>query len=143
MRHLRKLTVVTNSLIIAQGFLESPQVQVIIPGGRMRRDSISVVGLPSGLPDMNFNIGFFGARGVSKATGVSDIDADEVAIKRALFERCVKPVVVIDASKWGQVAPYTFIRSEEIGYVITSSNAPADEVEQLRSIGARVDVVDV
>lgn len=141
LKQYKKLTVVTNSLIIAQSLLDSPHIQVILPGGRLRRDSISVVGLPQGLPDMNFNIGFFGARGVTQAEGVTDIDGDEVAIKRAMISRCVQPIVVIDGSKWGQVAPFTFIRADEIRHIITSADAPAENVKTMRSAGVKVDVV--
>ncbi|MCK6581140.1 MAG: DeoR/GlpR family DNA-binding transcription regulator [Anaerolineae bacterium] len=143
LKQFRKLTIVTNSLVIAQGFLDTPQIQVILPGGRMRRDSISVVGFPQGLPNINFNIGFFGARGISLTVGVTDIDADEVAIKRAMFERCVHPIVVIDGSKWGQVAPFTFIRPDEVRHVITSSDAPMSEVEQMRMSGALVEIAEL
>ena len=90
---------------------------------------------------MNFNIGFFGARGVTQAEGVTDIDADEVAIKRAMISRCVQPIVVIDGSKWGQVAPFTFIRADEVRHIITSADAPAEYVKNMRLTGVKIDVV--
>ena len=139
LKHLRKLTIVTNSLIIAQSFLDSPHVQVIVPGGRLRRDSISVVGFPLGLPDINFNIGFFGARGVTVVEGVTDIDGDEVTVKRAMVSRCVLPVIVVDGSKWGQVAPFTFMRPEDLRHVITSDDAPEDTVAHFREMGVHVE----
>lgn len=143
LKRFRKLTVVTNSLIIAQTFLDTPNIQVMLPGGRLRRDSISLVGHPQGLPDMNFNIGFFGARGITPLEGVTDIDADEVAVKRAMIARCVQAVVVVDASKWGQVAPFTFMRPEDLHHVITCEDAPLDILSQLRERGIQVDIVPV
>jgi DeoR family fructose operon transcriptional repressor len=138
----RKLTVVTNSLMIAQHFLDSPHIQVMLPGGRLRRDSISVVGAPQGLPEVNFNIGFFGARGVSATEGAMDIDADEVMIKRAMIARCVHSVVLIDGGKWGQVAPFTFIRPDELRHVITSGDAPSGVVDQVRALGVEVTIAE-
>jgi DeoR family myo-inositol catabolism operon transcriptional repressor len=116
-------------------------VNVLLPGGRLRRDSISIVGRPEGLPDVNLNIGFFSARGISFTSGVSDMDADEVAIKQAMVQRCVSVIVMIDGSKWGQVAPYPFIRAEQIQRIITSGDAPYDKVEEMRDRGVRVDIV--
>ncbi len=142
LKNFKRITVVTNSLIIAQSFLDSPQVNVLMPGGRLRRDSISIVGRPEGLPDINMNIGFFSARGVSIQGGISDVDADEVAIKQALAGRCVQVVIVVDSGKWGQVAPYTFVKSEQVKHIITSSSAPTEMVEQFRKQGVRVDVVE-
>jgi DeoR family fructose operon transcriptional repressor len=141
LKAFKKLTVVTNSLITAQSFLDSPQINVLLPGGRLRRDSISIVGRTDGLPDVNLNIGFFSARGVSLLGGISDVDSDEVAIKQAMVARCVAPVIVVDGSKWGQVAPYTFIKSELIQHIITSDDAPTEMVAQFRELRVRVDVV--
>ncbi len=143
LRNFRRLTVITNSLITAQSLLDSPQINVLLPGGRLRRDSISIVGRPEELPDVNLNIGFFGARGLSLSGGGSDIDADEVVIKQEMTQRCVRAVLLVDASKWGQVAPYTFIRAENIRHIITSEGAPADMVQVFRDRGARVDIVPV
>ncbi len=141
LKSFKRITVVTNSLITAQSFLDSPQVNVLVPGGRLRRDSISIVGRPEGLPEVNLNIGFFSARGVALQGGVSDVDADEVAMKQAMVGRCVEAVVLVDGSKWGQVAPYTFIRSELVRHIITSDDAPPDMVEQFRARDVQVDVV--
>ncbi len=141
LKRLRRLTVVTNSLIIAQSFLDSPHVQVLMPGGRMRRDSISIVGRLEGLPDVNMNIGFFGARGISLVEGLTDVDADEAQIKAAMAGRCVVRAAVIDGSKWGQVAPYTFIKPQEISRVVTADDAPLEMIEQFRERGTAVDVV--
>ncbi len=141
LKTFKRMTVVTNSLITAQSFLDSPHVNVLMPGGRLRRDSISIVGRPEGLPDVNLNIGFFSARGVSLQGGISDVDADEVAIKQAMVTRCVTPVVVVDGSKWGQVAPYTFIKTEQVKHIITSEDAPVDMVAEFRAQGIQVDVI--
>lgn len=141
LKNFQRLTVITNSLIIAQSFLDSPHITVLLPGGRLRRESISIVGRPEGLPDVNLNIGFFGARGVSLHGGISDVDADEVAIKQVMVQRCVRAVVLADGSKWGQVAPYTFIKPERVSHIITSNAAPADMIEQFRAHGIRVDVL--
>ncbi len=141
LKTFKRVTVVTNSLVTAQSFLDSPQVNVLMPGGRLRRDSISIVGRPEGLPDVNLNIGFFSARGINLASGVSDMDADEVAIKQAMVARCVSVVVLIDGSKWGQVAPYPFLKGEQVKHIITSSDAPLQMVEEMRKRGVRVEVV--
>ena len=68
------------------------------------------------------------------------MDADEVAIKQAMVARCVSPVMIVDGSKWGQVAPYTFIKTEQVQHIITSDDAPLEMVEQFRAMGMQVDV---
>jgi DeoR/GlpR family transcriptional regulator of sugar metabolism len=138
-----KLTVVTNGLMVAQSFLDGDDTgtRVLITGGRLRRDALSVVGMPDSLPNVNLNLGFFSARGLADNVGASEIDPDEVAVKQAMIARCVHTVFLIDGSKWGQIAPYTIVPPAEIRHVITSSDAPADQVERFRAMGVRVDVV--
>ncbi len=142
-KNLKKVTVITNSLLIAQNFLDSPQIQVLVSGGRLRRDSISTVGRPDGLPDINLNIGFFGTRGISLIGGCTEIDPDEVAMKSAMIGRCVHTVILADGSKWGQVAPYTFLKPEKTLHIISTQDAPLDQVEAFRHGGTRVDLVPV
>ncbi|MBI5958337.1 MAG: DeoR/GlpR transcriptional regulator [Chloroflexi bacterium] len=138
-----RLTVVTNSLVIAHSFLsdENPDTRVLVVGGRLRRDAISVVGMPESVPNINLNLGFFSARGFAQSVGVSEIDPDEVAVKRAMMARCVQPIFLIDGSKWGQISPYTIVPAAEIRHIITSDDAPADQIEYSRAMGIRVDVV--
>ncbi len=143
LKKFKKLTVVTNSLIIAQSFLDSPHIQVLIPGGRLRRDSISVVGKPDALPNINLNIGFFGTRGISLIGGITDVDADEVAMKQALIDHCLANIVLADSSKWGEVAPYKFVKPEQVVRVITSTRAPTEMVDQFREANVQVDVVEM
>jgi DeoR family fructose operon transcriptional repressor len=141
LKKFKKLTVVTNGLMIAQSFLDSPHIQVLVPGGRLRRDSISVVGKPEALPNINLNIGFFGTRGISLIGGITDIDADEVTMKQALIAHCITTLVLADSSKWGEVAPYKFVKPEQVERVMTSDRAPTMLIDQFREANVRVDVV--
>jgi DeoR/GlpR family transcriptional regulator of sugar metabolism len=138
---LQNLTIVTNSLIVAESFRDSPRNKVLVPAGRIRGESATIVGCPETLPDLNLYFGIFGAWGVSPARGVSDIDPDEVQMRQALISRCLKVIILADGRKLGEVAPYTYARLDEIDRVITSEDAPPDLVEQLRSRGISVDVV--
>lgn len=144
-QHLREidgLTVVTNSLIIAQQFIELPHIAVLVPAGRMRSDSVSLVGCPETLPDLNLTIGFFGARGLSLEMGITDVSPEEVAMKQAAMARCLETIVVADGSKWGQVAPYTIAEVHQVDRIVTGDSAPHDQVTQFRDAGIQVDVVE-
>jgi DeoR/GlpR family transcriptional regulator of sugar metabolism len=141
LRRFDKLTIVTNSLVTAQSFLEEPRIEVLMPAGRLRRDSISLVGRPDELPDINLNIGFFGARGITLRNGITDVDPDEVLMKQAMMARCLSVVVLVDATKWGQVAPYTVRPVSGIDHIITSNNASPDIVSQIQTAGVSVEFV--
>lgn len=141
LRHFKKLTIVTNNLAVAQSFLNQPGIEVFVPGGRLKKETLSIVGQPEALPSINLNMGFFGAGGVSLQGGVSDVDPDEVAMKQAMIARCIAPVVVVDGSKWGQTAPFTVLPLRQTPRMITTANAPADLVAQFQQVGVQVHVV--
>jgi len=143
LKQLDKLTIVTNGLMLAQGFLDRSDFQVLVTGGRLRNDSISLVGMPESLPNINLNVGFFSARGLAEGAGITEIDPDEVEIKQAMIARCVRAIYLLDGSKWGEIAPYTITPLERAQHIITTEDAPPDMVARLRECGIRVDVVEV
>ena len=140
-KRISELTVITNSLKAALSLLDAPQIQVFLPGGSVRRESISLVGHPLDtlLESLNVQIGFFGARGLTVEEGMTDINLNEVAMKQAMVERCRRVVGVLDASKWGKVAAATFAPIAKIDAVISNPKAPLDLVEKLRQ--RQVDVI--
>ena len=135
------LTVVTNSLVIAQQFLDSPRIRVLLPGGTLRRDSISLVGNPGSLPDINLNLGFFSAQGVTFEAGITEIGPDEAEMKRALMSRCIAKVITVDASKWGKVAPYTYAAARDIARIITTEGVSEADMLPFKQAGVIIETV--
>lgn len=141
--HLAELTVITNSLKVAMALLAYPQINVLMPGVSLRRESISLVGAieDSEIADIHIRIGFFGARGFTIEEGLTDVNLDEVRTKRALAARCKQVVGVIDARKWGQVATSTFAPLDEIDTIISDTDAPPNMVDEVRDRGVNVILV--
>ncbi len=134
LKTLTELTVITNSLKTAMSLLDTPQIHVILPGGNLRRSAISLVGQPECefIQDINVQVGFFGARGLTVAEGLTDVNLEEANMKRAMIARCRRTVGVLDARKWGKVAAITFARLEQIDTIISDTDAPDDLVRQVR-----------
>lgn len=145
-RHLKKrrhLTIVTNGLAVAQEMLDAPGVTVVMAGGRVRRDTASLVG--SGGLDIlrKFNIqkGFFGAHGITVQDGLTDVSADEAAVKRRWVGMCRQVIAVLDATKWGKVGLLSFAPLEQVSAVISDGDAPADLVDAIRARGVNIILV--
>lgn len=143
LKQISELTVVTNSLKLAIGLLDAPQIQVLMPGGNLRRTSISLVGQTDCdvLAGINIAAGFFGARGISVPEGLTDVELEEVRMKKMMVERCRQVVGVLDGRKWGKVAAYSFAMPDNIDTVITDVDAPAELVKQVQSY--QIEVVQV
>jgi len=143
LKNINELTVVTNGLKVAMSLLAHPGIHVILVGGSLRREGLSLVGpLDCGvIQDIHIRIGFFGARGFTIEEGLTDVNIDEVRTKREMVERCRQVVGVVDASKWGRIATATFARLEQIDTLITDAEAPAEMVSEVRQRGVEVIIV--
>jgi DeoR/GlpR family transcriptional regulator of sugar metabolism len=139
----RHLTIISNSLAIAQELLDAPGITVVMPGGTLRRETASLIG-PEGidlLRKYNIQKGFFGAHGLSVPEGLTDVSAAEAEVKRPLVAMCRQVVAVLDATKWGRVGLASFARLDEINTVITDAHAPQERIAEIRAHGIEVLIV--
>ncbi len=134
LKQLSELTIITNSLKVALNLLDTPQFHVILPGGSLRRTSISLVDQHycDLIEEINVQIGFFGARGLDTVEGLTDVSLAEVKMKRSMVERCQRVIGVVDSRKWGKVAAATFARLDQIDTIVSDAAAPDGLVEQLQ-----------
>jgi len=140
LRQRRDLTILTHSLVVAQSMLDSPGVTVVMTGGTLQRETVSLLG-SDGLAILrkyNLKTGFFGAHGLSFPEGLTDVSAGEAEVKRQVVALCRQVVALIDATKWGRVGPASFARPQDLHVIITDAQAPAQLVEQARTLGTRV-----
>lgn len=131
------LTVVTNGIRIASELAGQPGITVLLLGGRVRWESLSVVG-PLGdavFRRVNVQRAFLGAAGLEPAAGLTDATEEEAQIKRSMVAAAREVYAVVDHTKWGRVAVATFCRTERLSGVITDRAAPAGMVERLRGLG--------
>lgn len=138
LKQFSRLVIVTNSLMVAQSLLDAPQIEVFMPGGKLRPDSISMVGKPEQLPDVNLNMGFFGSHGVSVSAGLTESNREEAQLKQVLMGHCIQSVFLIDHTKWAKVAPYTITDEFERCTIYTSTNAPDNAVNEVETRGAKI-----
>jgi DeoR/GlpR family transcriptional regulator of sugar metabolism len=136
----RELTVITNGLVVAMALLEAPGVTVLMPGGFLRRDSASLTGSEGGefVKQFNFQKGFFGAKGLTLEEGLTDVNSDEVVVKREWVGHTRRVIAIVDSSKWGRVGFASFASIDQVDCIITDEDAPPDLVAALREAGVEV-----
>lgn len=139
----RDLTLVTNSLVIAQEMLGLAEITVVMPGGTLHHDTVSLIGSDglTFLEQYHIRKGFFGAYGLCVEAGLTDGSAPESEIKRQLVRLCQTVIVVADAAKWGRVGVTSYASLSDVDTVITDAQAPLDLVAQVRAVGVEVVIV--
>lgn len=138
-----QLTVITNGLRIATELAGSQGITVLMTGGRVRWQAMSVVGdLGGGLFErINVQTAFVGAAGFTLEAGLSDATDEEAQIKRAMVAAARQVIAIVDHTKWHRVAFATFCETKAIEQVLTDEMAPADMVGDLRTMGIDVTLV--
>jgi len=137
------LVVVTNGLYTALELNFSTGITTIVVGGTMRRRSSSLVGSLSydSVQRLRFDLGFFGARGLTAEDGLMEADIEEALLKQQMVRASETVIGVVDSSKFGVTAFSAFALPQETGRIITDEAADPAMVEQLRSLGVKVDLV--
>jgi DeoR/GlpR family transcriptional regulator of sugar metabolism len=151
-RHLKargdfsQLTVITNGLRLASELAGQPGIVVLMLGGRVRWEALSVVGqLGDGLfRRINVQKAFLGAAGFTIASGLADATDEEAQIKRSMVNAAHEVIAIVDHTKWERAAFATFCPTDRIDIVITGEAAPPAMTHALaeRAIDVRLVVDD-
>ena len=140
LRQHRDLIILTNSLVAAQSMLDAFGVSVVMTGGALQRETVSLMGTDglAILRKYNIKTGFFSAHGLTFPEGMTDVSPGEADVKRIVVAMCRQVVALIDATKWGRVGPASFARFKDLHVIVTDADAPANQVAQARSMGTHV-----
>jgi len=147
-RHLKsrggwsQLTVVTNGLRLASDLAGHPGITVLMLGGRVRWEALSVVGqLGDGLfSRINVQKAFVGAAGFTLESGLADATDEEAQIKRSMVAAAREVIAIVDHTKWERAAFATFCPTPQISIVLTDEGASEAMVQalELRGVDVRI-----
>jgi DeoR/GlpR family transcriptional regulator of sugar metabolism len=129
-RHLhgRDLTVVTTSLAVYEELAADPVVELVLPGGIVRRNYRSLVGVlaEDSLRQLKADVLFLGTSGVDAELAVWDTTMVEVPIKRAMIAAADRVVLLADAEKFSMGGIVRVCEAGAIDHVVTDDAlAPA------------------
>lgn len=139
-----QLTVITNGLRVAAELAGHPGLVVLMLGGRVRWEALSVVGqLGDGLFDrINVQKAFLGAAGFTLESGLADATDEEAQIKRSMVGAAREVIAIVDSTKWQRAAFATFCPTDDIDVVLTDARAPEAMVAGLVDRNIDVRLVD-
>ena len=138
------LTVVTNSLDIAQLCAGSSSWRVIMPGGTVRPGTNFLTGEPgqSFFGTVHADVCITGAYAVTGAI-LTDASIEVATLKRAMIGAARRRILLVDSAKFAAPAFATFCELSAIDEVITDDGIAADQLTALRALHSNVTVVPV
>jgi DeoR family transcriptional regulator of aga operon len=142
LRRCHNLTVVTNSVNIA-GELAGTDLEVILTGGTLRKNSFSLVGpiAEDTLRRLNADILFLGVDGFDVHYGLSTPNLLEAKVNRVMVDISKRVVAVCDSSKFGRRSLSLIVPPNALQHVITDPAAPKSDVKALQKAGIEVTLV--
>ena len=142
-RHLKARRELTVGIRVAMELAGRPSITVLMPGGAVRWEAFSLVGKwgATMLRQLNIQKAFVGAVGFTLEEGLTDVNAEEAELKRAMVVTAKDVIGVFDHTKWDRVAMATFCPTDRLRLVISDDRAPADSVKAARNLGIDVRLV--
>ena len=146
-RHLRDktdLTVITSSLPIVNLLASQPRIRVIITGGILRHGEQSLVGEMAirTVKDFYVDKAFIGISGITAKEGLTEYNLEDAQVKKALIHFAKERIVVVDASKFGQVAFAAVAPLNEIDGIVTDESPNVRLSAVLREMDIEVIIAD-
>jgi DeoR/GlpR family transcriptional regulator of sugar metabolism len=141
-RHLhgRRLTVITTSLAALEELLPDPDVELVLPGGIVRRNYRSLVGVVAedSLRQLRADIAFLGTSAVDAELGIWDTTMVEVPIKRIMIANSERVVLLADAAKFSMTGVVRVCGPESLDRIVT--DAPLPQASRAALAAASIEV---
>jgi DeoR family transcriptional regulator, aga operon transcriptional repressor len=142
LRDFRKLTVITNAVNIAAE-LANTEIEVLLTGGTVRRNSFSLVGplAEETLRHLSADVLFLGVDGFDTRHGLSTPNLLESKVNRGMVEIARRVVAVCDSSKFGHRSLSTIAPVNAVHHVITDKRVSKTDLQNLKEAGITVTLV--
>jgi DeoR/GlpR family transcriptional regulator of sugar metabolism len=114
-------------LAVVEELLPDPDIELVLPGGIVRRNYRSLVGVlaEDSLRQLKSDIAFLGTSGVDVEMGVWDTTMVEVPIKRLMIAGADEVVLIADIAKFSMTGMVRVCGPESIDHIVTDAPLPA------------------
>lgn len=122
-KRIRRLTVITNSLIIGEELINMEEYTIILVGGILRKEERCIISSMAEqfLEQFHIDITFASCSGISLSEGITDYGIGEVSVKKKMMEQSQQTIVVADSSKFGVVSLLDVCPLDKINRIISDS----------------------
>ncbi len=140
---IHNLTIITNALNIANHLVSAENINLIIPGGTLRRNSISLVGPVAEKNFRNFYVdkAFLGVDSFNTRHGISTPNIEEASLNQVMIEISKEIIIVTDSSKFLRRSLASICEIKSIHTVVTDTGISADDRKCLEDAGIKLILV--
>jgi DeoR/GlpR family transcriptional regulator of sugar metabolism len=143
------LTVVTNSLLVAQALAHANRVEVVMTGGTLRGSNYALVGsgAEQSLQGLRVTRAFISGNGLTGERGLSTSNMLSASVDRALVQAASEVIVLADHNKLGTDTMFQTVPPDLMTRLVTSEPGPHEgrasaELRALADQGVQISVAD-
>lgn len=138
---LINVTVITNALNIANQLISNQNITLIVPGGVLRKNSLSLIGPLAEKNLTNFHVDkvFIGVDGFDTMKGITTPNMEEAYLNQIMIDIASEVIVVADSSKFLRKSLAFICKIDRIDTVITDSGIL--EIDKKRLEDANIKVI--
>lgn len=128
--HVAPLRVLTSAVAVIEALGDSPEIELIVLGGRFRKENLDFIGAATAaqLEQYAPDLAFLGCDGYLPGKGIYTDDVESHAISRAIARCAARRVVLFDHQKVGQRRFCRILAPREIDCIVTDAKLdPAPE----------------
>jgi DeoR/GlpR family transcriptional regulator of sugar metabolism len=139
-RKFTRLTVLTNSMVIANELSDMPDYTIIFVGGVLRNKELCTVGnfAEDFIAQFHIDIFFMSVSGISLTKGLTDYGTGELQVKKKMKEIVQHKIVLADSSKFDVVSLLNVCPLYEIDRIITDSRINESTLKKYIDAGIEV-----
>lgn len=136
----RRVTVITSSLAVVDELRHSPEPEVVVLGGVLRRNYHSMVGLltEQALTQLSASLCFLSTSGVTALGQVLDTTGIEVGVKRAMIGAAERTVLLADKGKFPGSGLLPVCGPSDIDVLVTNKDVSPQTLAVLARAGTEV-----
>ena len=138
--HLNDITVICNALNIIGQIIQLKNLNLIIPGGYLRKNSLSLVGplAEKNLQNLYVDKVFIGVDGFDTKYGIYTPNIEEAYFNEIMIKISKEVIVVCDSSKFSRRSLAYICGLDKIQCVITDNGIPDEDRKRLEDTGIKV-----
>ena len=138
--HLTDLTVVSNAINIISQLIQVKNLNLIIPGGYLRKNSLSLVGplAEKNLQNLYVDKVFIGVDGFDTKHGIYTPNIEEAYFNEIMIKIAKEVIVVCDSTKFLRRSLAYICGIDKIHTVVTDNGVSDEDRKRLEDSGIKV-----
>ncbi|TMV52743.1 DeoR/GlpR transcriptional regulator [Paenibacillus mesophilus] len=139
-RKVERLTVITNSLPIANALIDMPHYTIVLIGGVIRNAEQSIIGDLAEQFAARFHpdLFFMSMSGVTLEEGITDYGLGEIQVKKTMLNNAKRTIALADSSKFDCLSLTKICGANEVERFVTDPGIDREIVDKYRKRGIEV-----